>query len=90
MSPFVPYLVKIIIYAQIPVIPWSTWHPVRIAAILFVALFMTFLVERDDDNVDPSASKAGKMKNFKKRIVQHLAYGALWSSFLESMIEGIT
>jgi hypothetical protein len=90
MSPFIPYLVSIIIYADIPLIPWSMYHPIRIAAILFVALLMTFMIERDDPNGDVAKSKAGKSKNFRKRIIQHLAYGALWSSFLESIMEGVT
>jgi len=82
MSPFVPHLVSIILYSQIPNIDWwDTWHPVRIASVLFVAILMTFLLEKDGD-------KKGKTKNFNKRIIQHIAYGALWSSFLESIIKG--
>ena len=81
MSPFIPSLLQIIIYNKIPVFE-ASWHPIRIGVILFVALLMTFAIERKGD-------KAGKMKNFKKRMLTHLAYGAMWHAVLESVIKGI-
>lgn len=81
MSPFIPHLVTIILYSEIPNVPWSVWHPVRIGAVMFVAVLMTSMIEKDGD-------KRGKAKNFHKRLIQHLAYGAMWSSLLESIIKG--
>lgn len=90
MSPMLPYLVQIIIYADIPDIPFDVWHPLRIGAVMFVALLMTFAIERDKDTdvMSETQRKKAKQKNFKTRMVKHLAYGALWSTVLEGILEG--
>ena len=94
MSPFLPSLVSIIIYAQIPEIGSNAnlWHPIRIGAIMMVALLMTFFIERDKDRGKLSGEqrKKARQRNFKSRMVKHLAYGAMWTTIIDGVVEGVT
>lgn len=94
MSPFLPSLVAIIIYAEIPEIgsQANLWHPIRISAIMLVALLMTFFIERDKDHgkLTDEQRKKARQRNFKSRMVKHLAYGTMWTTIIDGVIKGVT
>ena len=76
MSKWIPFLKDILGGSYEPEIEVS-WLRLGVSALL--GLVITFLVEKDGD-------AEGKMKNFKRRAVNHLAYGAFWFVLIEELL----
>ena len=80
ISKYLPDMMKALV-EEVPTVKFHfSWF--MIVSAMCVAALVTFVLEKEGD-------VHGKMRNFKRRLLNHIAYGTFWYVIMEAIGEGL-